>query len=840
MTDRKKGRPFFRLHSVFIGISVISSLIALSLVWWDGFSLPYVSDDFSYSADVVSTDSYYDQANERYSADRYSKASVHIDHVDNGSSIVQASATYISNQGESVANIQRRHPINTKNGQYELEKESYLFAPRELKKTDSFYYRHITYDAPALMRFVEEEKVHGLTVYHYQADYSEAGRIEQLDVPVDDLPEGQGLEYKPQLDIWVEPVSGWLVNYTDNTTVHYFDKASGETLSPYNHYSSRLTSASVQQHAAYAKTLKTKLTFCRVIAPNLALLIIFCIILAYGLARLKTSSRTPIYAGIAIGTVLSIKTLLGWAFDAESLTTLFGDKATNPMSATCFLLIFIAIWAFYKRKRPVTAFLGGLLLIITTLQLLGDTGIVPFQIDLLLFKNQIVEINQYIPARMSLYSTFALLLFGIGLIKIGFTSGQGIVHFARFTTGMTATLGVLGVFVQFLQLDQAFSILYIHSLSVIEAFLFVVCSFTLLQTHRVLHRQTTHISHTLKSMLHPALATIPLLLIGTLAQMQYGIVKRDLNIEFEDKIASIEQTITSRVELISNTLVGSRAFYTASNGVTSDQWQRFVNAYRLEMISPSLDVVGFAKTLPAGSTTVRASSEDEVVTIFPASSRPWIVPIVQQVSLHDSHNKKLGFDMFSDNIRSRAMEEAASTGALGISSRLQDTKSDTSTDDARILIIQPVYKEQPSVHLSTDNQSMPELSGFTYAIVDINRLVDSFMNEGHAPLIDFQIYNGLEPASKELLYKNTSKHNYTPRLTKDSTLFLEDHPWTISYQARPELQLSPAQEYATTIVLLGGSAIYFGLIVIISFLFDLERRGREAARMTDVHIKSDK
>ncbi len=220
--------------------------------------------DFSYEADVVSLDNFYDEAKQQYSGEKRSvtKFSYEVTGIKDGMLAVKNVFDVRKITGEKIFAVERLYGIDPKTGQHvagygDRERDGYLFAPKNLIKGEPFTYWHINYDGPAHMTFVREENLLGLQVYRYETDYKGV-RIDQTK-NLTNLPGvgvTRGIELEPRLQIWVEPVTGRMVKYEDNTVAYYYDLKTGARQNPWNHFSNKYTSESVIEQVGIAKKEK--------------------------------------------------------------------------------------------------------------------------------------------------------------------------------------------------------------------------------------------------------------------------------------------------------------------------------------------------------------------------------------------------------------------------------------------------------------------------------------------------------------------------------------------------------------------------------------------------------
>ncbi len=828
MARRINKQRSLRVHALLLGVGLFFNVAALLLLWWDGSRSAYIDTAFSYNADIIEAESAYDKDRGLFVGASYVTANLQLmfGETDDGPTIT-SKLSKESDDGR-VQDLERKRKVDPITGQYIAEKNEkegeggYVFAPKGLTKDATFFYRHITYDAPALMRFVGEETFDGLTVYRYKADYSNAGRIRAESNNEATSSADQVLEYTPDLQIWVEPISGWMVKYRDDSTLNSYDQKTNSILQPVRHFSSITSDASVDQHVAYAKTLRLKAVFINQIAPSIFVLVILLVLFAIALMRLKSPKAVPIHAALVVITVAPAIILAGWLTGIQPLVTLFIDRAgVNPLGALCFIFVGLAIIARHNKKSLIMAFLGGVILIVAFLQVLGSMSVLPFQIDLLLFKNTILSFNEALPTRMSPYEAFTFLVLGVVLVKAGLTTSRTPFHFARFGAGIVVALGVFGILLQFLQVDKAFTITFIQSLSVVSSLLFVICGFTLLQFFRQLRDSPDDVKSMLHALMWPSLATVPLIIIGMFAQVQQNVVRQDLQTNFNKTISEVENVFATRMDIYSNTLTGTRGLFASSQEVTEDEWRSFISTYQLPTTFPGLRALGYAKITSAQATQVRASAGAQPIAILPDKSNESVrAPIVYIEPKTKIAAKYIGRNLFSDPVLSEVLKEVRDDGKARLSGRFVDPDI-KDTDGVDALLVAPIYKR--GLPITTVAERQVAIEGYAFGAVHVGSLVESAISN-RASDVDFEIYDGIDIKSDALMYRRHPESSGEPRLTEKTTLFLAEQPWTIVYAAQPGFRLSPEEEFSPTLLLVGGSFAYFAVIAIAYLLVDLNRR----------------
>jgi CHASE1-domain containing sensor protein len=280
---------------------LLTSVFLILAVFWRFTAVDFflaIPEDFTYSADIESVDNFYNEEKATYNGPQYSETDFSYQVVSSTNEGLEIKNLFDVRtiDGAEIFSTQRLYGIDPKTGAHvqglgDQDREGFLFAPKELKEGEPYTYWHVNYDGPANMYFVGKENLNGLKVYHYET-YYENVEIDQTD-SLSHLPgvsEEKGIKVLPHLEVWVEPVTGYLVKYQDESTAYYYDIETGETLTPWNHFYNTYTHESVEVHAAEASILKNKTIFLQSYLP-LVFVLLAVFILICGLRRSSTVQK---------------------------------------------------------------------------------------------------------------------------------------------------------------------------------------------------------------------------------------------------------------------------------------------------------------------------------------------------------------------------------------------------------------------------------------------------------------------------------------------------------------------------------------------------------------------
>ncbi|MDE1797833.1 MAG: DUF3068 domain-containing protein [Candidatus Micrarchaeota archaeon] len=224
-------------------------------------ALERLPSNFTYRADLLSLDNFYDSARGRYPGSAITKSNFSYSVIgtagpDNGILIIQNSFDVRQLTGERIFAVNRSYGIDAYTGMQvsgygDENRTGYLFAPAHLQDKRDFTYWHVNYDVPATMRFQGEEEVDGLPVYHYQSVFTadqtpNLGNLPNVGVT-------RGVRTNVTLDLWVEPLSGHLVKYADHSLAYYYDLRTGAYIEPWDMFNNRYTPSSIADHAQMAR-----------------------------------------------------------------------------------------------------------------------------------------------------------------------------------------------------------------------------------------------------------------------------------------------------------------------------------------------------------------------------------------------------------------------------------------------------------------------------------------------------------------------------------------------------------------------------------------------------------
>ena len=135
-------------------------------------------------------------------------------------------------------------------------RNGFLFSSRSaLANKKSFTYWHVNYDVPIEMSFTKKELINDLEVYVYEGTLL-ADQTQNL-TNLSGVPEAYGIQTEADLKLYIEPNTGYLVNYEDTAVAWYVDQETGEKNMPWNSFSNTYSDLSLSFHVGEAQQQKS-------------------------------------------------------------------------------------------------------------------------------------------------------------------------------------------------------------------------------------------------------------------------------------------------------------------------------------------------------------------------------------------------------------------------------------------------------------------------------------------------------------------------------------------------------------------------------------------------------
>ena len=303
---------------------------------------------------------------------------------------------------------------------------------------------------------------------------------------------------------------------------------------------------------------------------------------------------------------------------------------------------------------------------------------------------------------------------------------------------------------------------------------------------------------------------------------------------FQKSKQEIQDNITLRVQTSVALLRAGTGLFAASNRVTRDEFDRFVEQIELQKNYAGILGIGFSRRLapdelPKTIATMKASGVPDF-HVWPDNPRDEYHVIVYLQPQNTRNKVALGFDMFTESVRREAMEKARDTGMPAASGRvvLVQEKTDPNNEQSGFLIYAPVYRRDVPISNKAELQSA--LLGFVYSPFRVDDFLAPIITQQHYD-VSFRVFDGSEQKPDALLFDSSDADpSHKSRFMVSDTEDVAGRTWTIAYATKPSFEGPSNQPFVKYTLIVG---------TLLSLLFFAVSRAQVLARMSAERAAAD-
>lgn len=315
-----------------------------------------------------------------------------------------------------------------------------------------------------------------------------------------------------------------------------------------------------------------------------------------------------------------------------------------------------------------------------------------------------------------------------------------------------------------------------------------------------------------------------LVLLGTLVLTAIATYYVESTARNQDRLqfnASAQQTenlIRDRVKTYIALLRAGSGLFASHDNVDQEKFHAYMERLQLRGEYPGIQGIGFTiRVQPSEKEQLIARMKAEGIPNFainPDDPRPEYHAIIYLEPLDERNQAAIGFDMFTEPVRRRAMENARDGGSPAASGRVKLRQEIDAKKQAGFLIYFPIYRGNSTP--PTVRERREKLLGFIYSPFRMGDLMEGLFGSYRESFIDFEIYDGLAITPASLLYTSNPNRllDFKPEFERRKMLSIAGQTWTIIYTSRPELDFNSQRLIAPYIAFAGTvvSVILFGLM----------------------------
>jgi PAS domain S-box-containing protein len=292
--------------------------------------------------------------------------------------------------------------------------------------------------------------------------------------------------------------------------------------------------------------------------------------------------------------------------------------------------------------------------------------------------------------------------------------------------------------------------------------------------------------------------------------------------EFEKRAAEVTFRLRHGFSDYESVLRAGAALFSTGSQVDRAAWRRFVASTDAERRYPGMIALGYARQVTAKQVQ---ALEAEVrhgglaqFRLWPQPAGPVHVPVVASEPEH-VNARALGFDMFTEPTRRRAIELARDTGRPALTGRLTLVYDKAQPVNAGFIVYVPFYLAgAPKASVERRRRA---IDGYVFGAFRMREALEPFV--GQLPEgLDVAIYDGGHPGGDQLMIDSAALRSARaagsqPVYRHEQTVELAQQVWTLRFSSLPEFEAATASSLPDIVAASGAalSLMLAGLVLAI-------------------------
>lgn len=260
---------------------------------------------------------------------------------------------------------------------------------------------------------------------------------------------------------------------------------------------------------------------------------------------------------------------------------------------------------------------------------------------------------------------------------------------------------------------------------------------------------------------------------------------------FDSTTSRFQRTMANRLDTYAAVLRAGSGFMIASEYVNLPEFEAFSRRLRLREKYPGIQGIGYSRYFSAENkeaTLTELLDENPNLNFYPDLPSDYYTTIVYLEPLDERNQAAVGYDMFSEPTRRKAMEKARDTGEAALSGPVTLIQEIDENKQVGFLMYVPVYQGEDVPLLVEERRE--KLLGFIYAPFRAGDLFEVILTEEPLAGIDLEVYD--EKVAADKLIITTKNHEAEepigdlPTYQTSTTMLIADRIWHIQFTSNPD------------------------------------------------------
>ena len=290
--------------------------------------------------------------------------------------------------------------------------------------------------------------------------------------------------------------------------------------------------------------------------------------------------------------------------------------------------------------------------------------------------------------------------------------------------------------------------------------------------------------------------------------------RQEARLRFDARAAEIVRELQGRMLDYEQSLRAAAGLFAASDRVEREEWEAFLRMTRIDQAYPGILAVGYAE---------KAADADRV-------------PVLYVMPVDERNRRSLGYDMFSEPVRRRALEVARDSGEPALSGPVVLIQDAGTQRERGFLLYLPVYRN--GAPLSGTPERRAALQGFVYSAFRARDLVAGVV--GRSPGLGVRLSDVTDGSDAEALFDSGQDAPERPRgasFSRSDEFGVRQRIWRVETTSGAAFEAEIASNRPEG-VLAGGLAVSVLLVVIVWTLLNTREQARVLARNITAALRS--
>ncbi len=745
--------------------------------------------------------------------------------------LYDVNAELVTDGDSTISKWQSNYAYQVNSRTNEIQgRDGFLYGRAASSSTEDYVFWHPKYDFALNMSFAASETVQGIKTNCFQATYDQ--NVTQQLRDSEGYTGANDVVSKGAVTVWIEPVTGNLINFKNSEELYYYDPQTGAELAPWKKIASNFESSSVASLSAKTQSQITILTVVNTWVLAILTLILIAILsfivgdffAGHKNLRIERISASMFSVVILLCPIIIVGGLL---VDLNQVMLVNNVLVTKP-AAAILLLILTVLAVFLAYANGLSRFVKTILLL--TLAVFWAGGIF------------------YLSGGGDIETTgadsicFTLLCLALGLAIINSTKKAPIIIF-RILIASVAILGLCSELSVPFRSELSNFVPWLINMPMPTALLFILLSVAIFRSCY------KNAKNPLNLMSMPTRAAVVvtclvILLTGFIWSTSRNITNQNTQRAFEDDTNEITNLIDKGFNSQIIALESGAGLFNASEDVTRLEWNEFFSSlHPLENLS-GVEGVGFGRvaTTQEQLGQIEQGLRDanyEYTTIYPQEPTRDTYVIVDYVEPYEQNKTAFGYDMYSNAQRREAMDAARDTGEVTMSSKIF-LIIDPSNPQPSFQMYAPVYKK--GTEFDTLEQRREGIIGYVFSLVRIADFMKYSLGDQYSD-IGIAIYDSSnldDTTEVNFMYSSTGSSNFDDSKYSSSIIYTAaNHSWVIKYGSLPSYGSSSVTNYSLY-VLISGFVLSFVVGVTTYGLYGSRQRAMRLATSITSSLRSER